>query len=63
MIDSAIVLSVRKAKCANFGTANMVYFLKHKSDTTEATEKFLADNAPFRKIKRIQSNNGTEFTS
>ena len=32
---------------------NTVYFLKHKSDTVEATEKFLADTAPFGKIKRI----------
>lgn len=40
---------------------NTVYFLKHKSDTIEATEKFLADTAPFGKIKQIQSNNGTEF--
>lgn len=38
---------------------NPVYFLKHKSDTVEATEKFLADAAPFGKIKRIRSDNGT----
>lgn len=31
----------------------MVYFLKQKSDTLEATEKFLADVAPFGKVKRI----------
>ena len=42
---------------------NTVYFLKQKSDTIEATEKLLANTAPFRKIKCIQSNNGTEFTS
>ena len=42
---------------------NMVYFLKQKSDTVEATQKFLADIAPFGKIKRIWSDNGTEFTS
>jgi hypothetical protein len=29
----------------------------------EATEKFLADIAPFGKVKRIRSDNGTEFTS
>ena len=40
----------------------MVYFLKQKSDTLEATEKFLADVAPFGKVKRIRSDNGTEFT-
>ena len=42
---------------------NMVYFLKQKSDTLEATEKFLSDTAPFGKVKRIRSDNGTEFTS
>ena len=42
---------------------NVVYFLKQKSDTAEATQKFLADTAPFGKIKRIRSDNGTEFTS
>ena len=40
-----------------------MYFLKQKSDTVEATEKFLADTAPFGKIKHIRSDNGTEFTS
>ena len=42
---------------------NKVYFLKQKSDTVEATQKFLADTTPFGKIKRIRSDNGTEFTS
>ena len=42
---------------------NTVYFLKQKSDTVEATEKFLADITPFGKIKRLRSDNGTEFTS
>lgn len=42
---------------------NMVYFLKQKSDTLEATQKFLADIAPFGKIKRIRTDNGTEFKS
>ena len=40
----------------------MVYFLKQKSDTTVATERFLADTAPCGSIKRIRSDNGTEFT-
>ena len=40
----------------------MVHFLKQKSDTLEATEKFLADVVPFGKVKRIRSDNGTEFT-
>lgn len=42
---------------------NMVYFLKQKRDTLEVTQKFLADIAPFGKIKRIRSDNGTEFKS
>ena len=42
---------------------HMVYFLKQKSDTLEATQKFLADTAPFGKIKRLRSDNGGEFVS
>ena len=40
---------------------NMIYFLKKKDNTLEATEKFLADVAPYGKIKRIRSDNGGEF--
>lgn len=40
-----------------------VYFLKSKSDTVEATEKFLADSAPFGKVKCLRSDNGSEYTS
>ena len=47
----------------DFTGTNLIYFLKQKSDTVEATEKFLADIAPFGKVKRIRSDNGTEFTS
>ena len=47
----------------DYTSINMVYFLKQKSDTVEATQKFLADIAPFGKIKRIRSDNGTEFKS
>ena len=46
----------------DFSSAVFVYFLKNKSDTVEATEKFLADTAPYGKIKCIRSDNGTEFT-
>ena len=41
----------------------MAYFIKQKSDTFKATEKFLADCAPFGSVKCIRSDNGTEFTS
>lgn len=40
----------------------MVYFLKRKSDTWKATEKFLADIAPFGVAKHIRTDNGSEFT-
>lgn len=38
-----------------------VYFLKTKADTVQATDKFLADTAPYGKNKCIRSDNGTEF--
>ena len=41
----------------------MIYFLRQKSDTLEATEKFLADAAPYGKVKRLRSDNGGEFIS
>ena len=34
-----------------------------KSNNVEATEKYLANCAPHGKIKRLRSDNGTEFTS
>ncbi|KAL6483448.1 hypothetical protein MHYP_G00083200 [Metynnis hypsauchen] len=39
------------------------YFLKAKSDAVQATEKFLADVAPYGSVKCIRSDNGTEFTN
>ncbi|CAB4019984.1 myosin heavy fast skeletal muscle, partial [Paramuricea clavata] len=41
----------------------MVYFLKCKSDNPEALQQFLADAAPFGRVKRVRSDNGTEFTN
>lgn len=41
----------------------MVYFLKSKSDTIEATERFLADTRPYGEIKCLRSDNGGEFAS
>ena len=46
----------------DYSSAVFVYFLKNKSDTVQATERFLADTAPYGKVKRIRSDNGTEFT-
>ena len=47
----------------DYSGACFVYFLKNKSDTVVAAEKFLADSAPFGKVKCIRSDNGTGFTS
>lgn len=47
----------------DFSGAIFVYFLKNKSGTTKATEVFLADTAPYGKIKCIRSDNSTEFTA
>lgn len=41
----------------------MIYFLRSKSDTLAATEKFMADSAPYGSVKRLRSDNGGEFTS
>ena len=41
----------------------MVYFLKNKSDTVAATERFLADISPYGSVKCIRTDNGTEFTA
>ena len=45
----------------DYSNAVFVYFLKTKGDTVPATEKFLADTAPYGKVKCIRSDNGTEF--
>lgn len=47
----------------DYSGAVFVYFLKVKSDTVKATEKFIADVAPHGKIRCVRSDNGTEFTS
>ncbi|KAK7895537.1 hypothetical protein WMY93_020862 [Mugilogobius chulae] len=43
--------------------AVFVYFLRAKSDALQATEKFLADVAPYGTVKCLRSDNGTEFTN
>lgn len=45
----------------DFSGAVFVYFLKNKSDTLLATEKFFADCAPYGQVKCLRSDNGTEF--
>ena len=39
-----------------------IYFLKNKSDAPRATERFIADLAPYGTIKRLRSDCGTEYT-
>jgi transposase InsO family protein len=46
----------------DFSGSVFVYFLKCKSDTFVATEKFLADITPYGKVSCIRSDNGSEFT-
>ena len=47
----------------DYSGAIKVYLLKNKSDTVTATERFLADAAPYGTVKRFRTDNGTEFTS
>lgn len=47
----------------DYSGAVFVYFIESKRDVVAATEKFLADSAPFGNVKRMRSENGTEFTS
>ena len=47
----------------DYSGAVFVYFLKSKSDTVKATERFLADSSPYGTVKCIRSDNGTEFTA
>ncbi len=47
----------------DYSGAVFTYFLKTKSYTVKATERFISDVAPYGKIKCIRSDNGTEFTS
>ena len=41
----------------------MIYFLKHKGDTVNATKRFLADSAPYGIVKRLRTDQGGEFLS
>ena len=47
----------------DFSGIIIVYFLKSKSDAPEALQQVLADCAPFGKVKRLRSDNRTEFMS
>ena len=45
----------------DYSSAIFVYFLKLKSDATKALRKFLADSAPYGKVKKIRTDNGGEY--
>lgn len=47
----------------DFSGAVTVYFLNNKSDAAKATEKFLADVAPYGTRKCMRSDGGGEFIS
>lgn len=47
----------------DYSGVTCLYFLKNKSDTVAATERFLADMSPYGTVKRLRSDNGTEYTS
>ena len=46
----------------DFSGFMFVYFLRQKNDAAQATKRFLADAAPYGKVIRLRSDNGTEFT-
>ena len=46
----------------DFSGAIFVYFLKNKSDATQATARFIADMAPYGSIKTLRTDCGTEYT-
>ena len=47
----------------DYSGAVFVYFLKFKSEAVRAFEKFLADTAPFGKVKHLHADNGGEYVS
>ena len=47
----------------DYSGATFTYLLKNKSDTLNATERFLADSSPYGKVTCLRSDNGSEFTS
>ncbi|GAB1609461.1 hypothetical protein Ahia01_001231700 [Argonauta hians] len=47
----------------DFSSITCLYLLKNKSDTARAFSKFLAEIAPYGKVKCIRSDGGGEFTS
>ena len=46
----------------DYSGAMFVYFLKNKNDASKATARFISDISPYGCIKRLRSDNGTEYT-
>ena len=46
-----------------YSGAIYVYFLRSKVDTPHAFQQIMSDSAPYGIIKRLKSDNGTEFLS
>ena len=46
-----------------YSVCTFCYHLKQKSDAVKATEKFIAEVAPYGKIKFIRTDNGGEYIS
>lgn len=55
--------SLEGHKYKYYSGAVTVYFLKSKSDAIHVTERFLADSAPYGKLKCLRSDNGSEYTN
>lgn len=47
----------------DYSGAAKVYLLKSKADTVVAAERFIASMSPYGTVKRLRTDNGTEFTS
>ena len=46
----------------DYSGAISVYFLKSKNEATAAAEKFLSDSSPYGSVRRLRTDNGTEYT-
>ena len=47
----------------DFSSSIFAYFLRLKSDSTNALKQFFADSAPFGTMKRLRTDNGGEYVS
>ena len=45
----------------DYSGLTMLYFLKHKSNNSLTTKKYLVDIAPYGHVKCLRTDNGTEF--